>query len=141
MENVMLRALKNINKKIYKQLYSLNFRNGSPMQKALVKYKNHPDAMVVLSMEKETVNGWSLITPGKMESQIRASFYVRKRKRRKGIGNELLNAVEKYSISICKKWGYFDHENLESPNFFKNCKNSFCVYDTPGLYEYCNGEE
>lgn len=124
----------------YRQLYSLNWRADSPMRKALVRYKHHPDACVFVAVEGERVLGWSLVTPGRLPKQIRASFYVRRSERRRGIGRKLVRAVDRLAKQKGCRWGYFDHSKAVKPFFSQLPRRAFSVYDTPGLYQLWDGQ-
>jgi GNAT superfamily N-acetyltransferase len=132
--------LPDLSQELYRRLYSLNFRGASPMRRALRLYRSWSTACVFVIHDLGKVLAWSLVTPGRRKDLIRASFYVRKKYRRQGLGTRLKRAVTSEAKRRRCLWGHWDHSSAAKA-FFTDSDCTYSVYRPPNVRPYRNGSE
>lgn len=118
---VIRKPLKKIPPQLYKKLYSLNFRNGGSLQDELRFHRKEGQGVVHYILDGTNLIGWSLLF--RDPDGLYCRFYIRRSKRRRGYGRQLLLANIRYVRQQKTTFRVGIHKD-DNKEFFRKCKKA-----------------
>lgn len=115
MKKIRSYLVKNIPAQIYKQLYSLNYREAGCMRDCLVEARQSDtnDDFIIAYMDDDKVLGWCLVHNAFYSDEKVLQIYVRQALRGHGIGTKVIKKAKQKLQKMFKKMPkvYYDNAN------------------------------
>lgn len=119
---IVIVPIEEVNSKLYKKLYQLNFRSVGTMRGALVRTRRQNNSYVSYILDADNnVAAWTIIFVNHL-GRATSYYYVRKKYRRHGLGTQLMKAAVDVANNYFNNEIHYVPHDIVSVSFFRNCR-------------------